>query len=918
MITGLYPDQVWVGDRALTQVSDKSRVVPGTFWVDRTSSSDAAPTKGNLYLSASDAFDMSQVRVSASSGNFIRVVADGVRLEGFEIRRHSPMWSQYAVVFTSGVDDSTMRDVAFRSNAAISFKVAGGSTAGGSALDRGLLIDHVTVSDAGWMGSVVLYADDVTLTGSSFDRVNAQQEFWGGPQSGAMKATKTHRMKVLNSSVSNVWGHALWWDQSNFDVTVANNRLVNNSHSSVFFEISHGLTMVNNYILGPAGGPGAEGHSAVRLAGSSGVRLVNNTIMRAPVGVGVYTDPRSKKYDSDGNGSRDRWCSEHSVRYGGGGNSGTDCNVPYTSDFDYARPGAYSPTGAANLTPGMTWSPAIDMMINNVIADQSGVMPDGWTPCGGRTPLCVYAYLGSPVVDVAPNSIFSPGAKLDGNIYQTDGTQIAAVVTRSGSGGALKAKTLTELRSAFAASPFTLSVESNGRSGSGWVNADGTATAQLVAIDGQAAPVPSDAGVNKYTPANSRHYGSTAAVSPTPTPVVSSTPSPVVSPTPSPTSDPRATNAPILTLKATSASDSFQRSTAAGWGAADSGGAWDICEGACRSLYSVSSGAGSAALTAGKGAEALLSEYQSSDTDVSVSLSMDRPATGGGMYAALIGRGSAQSGYLGRLQVRSDGSAVVSVIRTAGSSSTTLGSAGLTAGTVSARTPLRIRMQAVGMAPTSLKLKVWTLGAPEPANWLVQASDNSAGLQAPGAIGVWNYVSSTATDVPVRFFYDDLQAGPQRAHLPEQTPSSAPTTAPSPVRLTVPAATPSSPAAASPSTKPSPSATPSLTTTPKPKGKKRLSKLDVPPTPTAIVVATATLGASKLHVNVNPNMGKGYWKFKVQRRKADGTWKHVKTRRTLGSKETRSLNLPKGRYRVIVLAKYNYAGATSRTVYLKR
>jgi hypothetical protein len=509
VVTGFWPDQVWVDGRPLVQVSDKARVRAGTFWVDRNSATDGAPGASRLFMAAADASDMSKVRISSSNGNFIHVAADGVRLTGFRVQRHSPAWSKYALVATSGVDDLVVRDVAFDQVAAISFKVAGGSSS--SSVNRRATLERVSVTDAGWMGAVVLYADDLSVTASLFDRVNVAQEFARGPQSGAIKTTKTHRMKMIGSVVSNVGGHALWWDQSNYDVTVARNRLVNNSHSAVFFEISHGLTMVDNFIQAASTDPGAEGHSAVRIAGSSGVRLVNNTILGAPVGVGVYADPRSRKYDSNGDGVPDRYCSEHTVRYGQGGSAGTDCNVPYTSDFDLARPGAYSPTGATNLTPKLTWIPGIEMLVNNVVANQSGPLSSGWTPCGGRTPVCAYTYVSSPATEVAAQAVFAPGALVNGNVYQTSGSRIAAVLTRSGStaSGAFSASSLAGLKTAFSAAPYALAVEANGQAGTGWVTSSGTPTSQLTSSHAQAAPVPTDTIINTYLAPGLRAYGTT-------------------------------------------------------------------------------------------------------------------------------------------------------------------------------------------------------------------------------------------------------------------------------------------------------------------------------------------------------------------------------------------------------------------------
>ena len=75
---------------------------------------------------------------------------------------------------------------------------------------------------------------------------------------------------------------------------------------------------------------------------------------------------------------------------------------------------------------------------------------------------------------------------------------------------------------------------------------------------------------------------------------------------------------------------------------------------------------------------------------------------------------------------------------------------------------------------------------------------------------------------------------------------------------------------------------------------------------------------SKLKVDVNPNKGSGYWKFQVQKQRSDGSWKALKTYKTKGSKETRTINLKKGTYRVVVKPKYGYAGTISTEVSLRR
>jgi hypothetical protein len=88
----------------------------------------------------------------------------------------------------------------------------------------------------------------------------------------------------------------------------------------------------------------------------------------------------------------------------------------------------------------------------------------------------------------------------------------------------------------------------------------------------------------------------------------------------------------------------------------------------------------------------------------------------------------------------------------------------------------------------------------------------------------------------------------------------------------------------------------------------------------AVVKVKAIENGTKLFVNVNPNKGTGYWNIKVYRKVVQGdkvTWEKVgKTLRTRTSKETRTINLGKGTYRVKVMEKYGMQGDVSKQVTL--
>jgi len=90
-----------------------------------------------------------------------------------------------------------------------------------------------------------------------------------------------------------------------------------------------------------------------------------------------------------------------------------------------------------------------------------------------------------------------------------------------------------------------------------------------------------------------------------------------------------------------------------------------------------------------------------------------------------------------------------------------------------------------------------------------------------------------------------------------------------------------------------------------------------PPPPAASVSVGTRSKAGKLYVNVNPNRGRAYWTFVVQKF-TGGKWVNGKAYRTKGAGETRTINLKKGLYRVVVQPKFGYRGVVSSAVFLKK
>jgi hypothetical protein len=167
-------------------------------------------------------------------------------------------------------------------------------------------------------------------------------------------------------------------------------------------------------------------------------------------------------------------------------------------------------------------------------------------------------------------------------------------------------------------------------------------------------------------------------------------------------------------------------------------------------------------MAAGAGTGVFLPAVDSSDTDVQLTLSLDKVPAGGST-------GSGQSVWVRRVATAGDYRATVRVqpsgavrlglysANTSGVQTALAGEVTVPGLTYAAGTALAVRAQAVGASPTTVRAKVWRRGDPEPSGWLVSTTDATAGLQQSGAVGVQSYLTGTATNAPISAAFDDVR-----------------------------------------------------------------------------------------------------------------------------------------------------------------
>ncbi len=214
------------------------------------------------------------------------------------------------------------------------------------------------------------------------------------------------------------------------------------------------------------------------------------------------------------------------------------------------------------------------------------------------------------------------------------------------------------------------------------------------------------------------------------------------------------TTAPItVTAPATViAADDFSRTVASGWGDATQGGAWTVGAG-----FSVSGGAGLISLAKGSTRAATLAGVQAANTDVTIALGADKVADGGGLHLNLVSHKSTAGEYRAKARIAANGSVQVSIAKVLGTTETLVANKALAGYTHTPGAVMQLRFKTTDIGGrTQLQLKAWPAGQPEPSAWSVEATDTTAELQAPGAVGVMAYLSGTTTSAPVVVSVDDL------------------------------------------------------------------------------------------------------------------------------------------------------------------
>lgn len=226
------------------------------------------------------------------------------------------------------------------------------------------------------------------------------------------------------------------------------------------------------------------------------------------------------------------------------------------------------------------------------------------------------------------------------------------------------------------------------------------------------------------------------------------------------------------------AADAFGRNVTGGWGSADTGGSWSVSGG--NTNFAVNNGSGATNLgAAGASRMGLLSSVSTAANDSRVTVTADKLANGGGMFASLLGRRAGTNDYRAKIKVAGNGVVSLYLTRVVSNAETTIVSLSSVPGlTAAVNDPLTIRLQLEGTSPTTLRAKVWRSALTEPSTWQLTTTDSTTGLQTAGGVGVVSYLSGSATNAPVVLRYDNLNVTAGGAPAANVPPTAAFTATP--------------------------------------------------------------------------------------------------------------------------------------------
>lgn len=200
--------------------------------------------------------------------------------------------------------------------------------------------------------------------------------------------------------------------------------------------------------------------------------------------------------------------------------------------------------------------------------------------------------------------------------------------------------------------------------------------------------------------------------------------------------------------------DTFSRIVTAGWGSADSGGAWTPTGTAA---LNVNDGLGIITPPrANSTRSAELNNVAARDVDVTFRVALDKVPIGGTVWVYAAVRHNGNDEYRPKLLFYANGTIAVHASQVVADVESAIGSPIIVPGlTYTAGQFVHVHIRVTGSGPTTLSINAWAEGQPEPAGWQYNRTNSNAALQSQGSVALRVYDGSGMTNAPVSALFDD-------------------------------------------------------------------------------------------------------------------------------------------------------------------
>jgi hypothetical protein len=160
---------------------------------------------------------------------------------------------------------------------------------------------------------------------------------------------------------------------------------------------------------------------------------------------------------------------------------------------------------------------------------------------------------------------------------------------------------------------------------------------------------------------------------------------------------------------------------------------------------------------AGANRSAILGSVSALNIDMTFSVTRDKAPAGGAQFAYGIIRSNTAGSNAYRAKLRFfNGQVFVHGSVVVGNSESPIGSEVLVPGLSSAAGTIWLRAQVFGTNPTTIRVRAWADGSPEPTTWQYSQTNSNAAVQSAGAVGLRSYLSGSTSNAPLVFRYDDF------------------------------------------------------------------------------------------------------------------------------------------------------------------